>query len=430
MALFFFWVIFLAVLTVRKWTSSIIYTPVIVVLLPISCQFVSFSQVENRGITLSSYLVMIWLTALSMIRVAKHGNTSIRVTKLIAIFTLLLIFLALFNSSEIWESFKRSLPIIASFWVLLGMSSFKNNFNHSIVVNRQIFYSLTLFTTNVLIISVLSLGDQFMEKSIGITYSASFLRGGWFTIFSLHWAAIITSLIPFFIESKFNKNFGKTVWIILFFAASFILIFAYKRIYYIILFTGILNYIIYRFSNNRRKLLSYIAFYFIAISFIFVSYFIFLEYLEIRNKTLSFEEFQNEGRYMEFALYPEVVSERNLLFFLFGDELFVSGGKFEALDQIEIGRFLHNDFAHLLYGAGIVGVSIYLLIFWNIYSEGKQLLSEYRTQKHRFFYFLINTIIITSIISGFSDGILILINRVIPFYLIGVSLGFMKSKIT
>ncbi|MDP3463672.1 MAG: hypothetical protein Q8S18_12850 [Bacteroidales bacterium] len=267
-----------------------------------------------------------------------------------------------------------------------------------------------------------------MEKSIGFSYSASFLRGGWFTVFSLHGAAIITSLIPFFIEAKSHKNFSKTAWLLLFLSASFILIFTYKRIYYIILFTGILYYLIYRFSDNRRKLLSYIAFYIVTISFIFLSYYVFLEFLEIRNKTFSFQEFQNEGRYMEFALYPEVVTERNLLFFFFGDELFVSGGKFAALDQIELGRFLHNDFAHLLYGSGTIGLFLYLLIYYTIYRESKLLLSFNRTKQSRFFYYLIITVIITTIISSFSDGILTLINRVIPFFLIGFSLVVMKSQ--
>lgn len=152
---------------------------------------------------------------------------------------------------------------------------------------------------------------------------------------------------------------------------------------------------------------------------------------ESRGRDISIESLNNEGRALEFIYYPVVVlNEKNPVLFLFiGRDLFNSQNKFFDLNQNvgEFGgRFLHSDYAHLLYGSGIIGLLIYISIFVSILLRANKFLKV----RHDLRYLAIGSIIIVVCIlaGGLGDGILSLPNRLLPMYLLGVFMSYLHSE--
>ncbi|MBN2172482.1 MAG: hypothetical protein JW731_00015, partial [Bacteroidales bacterium] len=155
-------------------------------------------------------------------------------------------------------------------------------------------------------------------------------------------------------------------------------------------------------------------------------------FLQKRQSNIS-AGIKNEGRTLELTLYPEVVSERPnpIVFLFFGDELFTSSNKFDVLNNEIAGgqaRFLHNDYAHLLYGTGIVGLFCYLFILYSIFKIGWR---YKKRQKDIYSWTIAVGIVLASLqlfISGLGDGLLTLQSRVYIFYFAGMLISHFRNK--
>jgi hypothetical protein len=147
-----------------------------------------------------------------------------------------------------------------------------------------------------------------------------------------------------------------------------------------------------------------------------------------RFQTQTSTTYIEEGRGIELKLYPDYVKKKGFNTFFFGEEIFHSAGKYSFIETTlhDESRILHSDYANLLYGSGIIGISFYLLLFliiiFNVIylSKGKHEMGKYKL--------LFFSIVIPLLINGFSDGILAMSNRAISFYLIGSILGIMWNR--
>ena len=89
--------------------------------------------------------------------------------------------------------------------------------------------------------------------------------------------------------------------------------------------------------------------------------------------------------------------------------------------------FLHNDFAHLLFGSGLVGSFLYLSILFFLIKK-----SVFVIKLDNSILKFIGTgsliLVAAIIISGLGDGILSVQNRIVPFYTLGLFLGYARNK--
>lgn len=427
MIILILWIVIFGLLLYFEGTNTLLYTPVLVVLQTISWQIVSYSQTIDRGIILSNYLLMLFLIILSSIKIVKNKHAFGFIHKIIILWVILLLIQSFISSSDVWESIKRSMHIIASLMVLLGILSTRFNEHNYLIARKQVYYFLIIFSANIVFLSIFDLGEPFYEKLLGkSTYTAPFLRGGWFTVYSMHGVAIITALLPFMNKLK-PKVIGIKWSIIIYIVTASILILTFKRTYFLILAFGMLSYLLFTLYISRRNFFISLLIILLTTSFSFLAFDTFKASISTRSKILSVDEFVAEGRFIEFATYPNVVNDEGVVFLLFGRELFVSAGKFKALEQAERGRFLHNDFSHLIYGTGLIGLLTYLFIFYTLYAISKKYYINKMTTQNRYMFYGIIIIITTTLISGTGDGILTMINRVVPFYLIALYLSIMRD---
>jgi len=345
-----------------------------------------------------------------------------------------LLILSLTLSSDPWLSFKSSLPIISSLTLFLSLYNsfiYPNN-KYIKITYYQLVGFLLLFLVNTLILSIFGLGGQLMMgREFGVTSAAPFLRMGQFTHFDGHAIAIITPMLLASTEI-YKKGLRSWFTILIIVVVTLLLLLITKRSYLITLIIGILIYFIYFFFYSKTRVKSIISVFFIVfLTIIFLRDF-YEFFIQTRSDAMQ-TEFVMQGRNQEIILYPEVVKyhPQPTKFILLGEELFNSSGKFRILDLVisgGTGRFLHNDYAHLLYGSGIIGLFLYISILIKSVLKG----NGFRKKVKGSFEFALSVcsilLAIGLLTSGYADGILSLVNRAVPFYFLGVFLCFLRSK--
>lgn len=427
-----FWIILYLHFLISRNNRTILYLPVVVILTKLSMQFVAFYE-YNRAVILLNYTLILYVVLLSIIEIQKSKNRFLHSKYLksrIYIFILLVFVLAFINSSKTWESLKLGVGIIAS---LLAFSAMYNRriteseFNLGI---KNIVISLALFSLNFGFLTLLKLGPSLNEFSYMEGYSDSVLRTGTFGFFELHGFIILSSLVLFY-RDVIGNIFWKNASTISSLVIIVMTILTFKRTYIAVIAFGILAYYILKVASSKNKIIVFI----LSLLSIGVLYFIFNPLIDMFLKARESQEtllaLSESGRALEFLLYPSVVMEQKnpVLFFLFGKEIFTSSGVFSALNYgIQKGRFLHNDYAHILYGTGIVGLFLYLSIIISIVKNGTYYLKN-KSIKLKTLGVGSIILILGIFVSGLGDGILSFHNRVIPFFAIGLFLSAAKTKL-
>jgi len=436
MILLAFWLLLYFIIFLRYRENSIFYIPIIIVLNKISRELISVSApIEESGFVIMEYSMMIFSIFVSFIYLHKRKFFKFDlISKTIILLVLYLFILSLTTSSDPWVSFKSCFPIVTSLSVFLA---FYNSFiipGEKVIriVYFQLILFLLIFLGNVVFLTAFNLGGPLiMGKDYGVTSAALFLRMGQFTHFEVHAVAIIS---PLLLTSMDIYRQGMKSWFSLFMIIIIAILFFLitKRSYLINLGVGIIVYYILYFFYSKYKERSFISLFTIGLlAFLFLGEF-YRFYLTARSDALQ-TEFIMQGRNQEMLLYPEVVKdhENPTKFLLIGEELFNSSGKFKILDLMIGGgaeRFLHNDFAHILYGSGIIGLGMYLFILISILLKANKFR---KTMINRFDFSLSVSslmLVIGLMVSGYGDGILSVINRIIPFYFLGVFLSFLRSR--
>ena len=117
------------------------------------------------------------------------------------------------------------------------------------------------------------------------------------------------------------------------------------------------------------------------------------------------KEFEKEGRYKEFFYVIEEFKETPLIHKLFGNETF-NTGQFFGMKYFHRTRMIHGDFSAFFYGAGLVGIGMYLSLFIMILNYGIMYLKRYsnivniREMLASFFSLLFATFLVSATGSG------------------------------
>jgi hypothetical protein len=257
----------------------------------------------------------------------------------------------------------------------------------------------------------------------------SFIYFGHTNFFQLFPWVYLLMVFPYFLISQKNLLFYTAVWI----ASLLIIIIIAKRTYIYITLIGIALTLV-PFYVTRRKLSSLFFFSIIMIITFYSSRGLINKYFfQARAVSLEHSYFE-EGRFYELSSYKiEIIDREPITHILIGKELFNSQGKFfhytSDIIQKDKRRILHSDFSTLLYGSGIIGMGLYLIllisagIYFSRITRHLKIDSTKLQIIKNFFWSLLFVIFF----NGFSDGILGFSNRFIPFMLLGSFLGIFNN---
>lgn len=433
MLLFVIWFLIYSYLFDKYRSRVIFFLPVIVIIQKISTELIAINSTEYfRELILLEYGLIFFIIFISLFTLNISGSYKLDVLSKLALFLCVFLLILTFTfSSDPWLSFKRSLKITASLLVFVAVYNIKVTDRDIYLVGKQLYYFIVFFVINILFLSVFNLGkahNQFVEN---VTSLGSLVHFGQFNHFECHGIAIITSLL-FSLKFLLKKKRCQNILLISSLLVFFVFLIIAKRTYVAIILLGVVFHLLISVFDVRQKTKSSIRVLLIIIISGIILAGTFREFLQARSSENDIEVIANSGRTLELLLYPEVVrDEKNSIsFFLFGKELLNSAGKFSIIDNaISKGRqrFLHNDYAHLLYGSGVIGLLVYILILLILlrYSFHNK-----RIAKNQFEWQIsISSIILVLgiFVSGYGDGILSLINRVVPFYALGMFLSYMRK---
>ena len=221
--------------------------------------------------------------------------------------------------------------------------------------------------------------------------------------------------------------------------ALFVIIFSLKRGAILALICATLAYLVY--TGKRTK--TAVRFVLVGLLMIFIlNNNIESFYKRFESRTTERNELQNEGRYKEIFYIFQEFENSNPVEIMFGNEPFNS----DVVMAKYFGRKrrLHVDYNILLHGAGIFGLSIYLIIYFNLFKIARRMkrksintISEYSNKEN---FALVISILILSLVMGFSGGLQFISYRVMLFLAIGYYMGHLiytqskpidlKSKMT
>ncbi len=331
--------------------------------------------------------------------------------QLIIFFTAYLIVLAFLSSnfeiSFVDGALKTAIPF---FMIPIGIMA--SRMKKNLLIKPMIWVIIILLINYVF--------SQFFKLGVSIYEKDSFYKGG-----ATASAPVIIALSLLIIFHAFNIKklpYGRIITIMIVSSALFVIIFSLKRGAILALICATLTYLIY--TGKRAKTAG--RFIIIGLIMIFIlnnnldSF-----YKRFESRTTERNELQNEGRYKEIFYIFQEFEKSNPGQIIFGSEPFNS----DVVMAKYFGRKrrLHVDYNILLHGTGCLGLLLYGLIYFNLFRMANQMkrktmteLNEYSNKEN---YALVVSILILSIIMGFSGGLQFISYRVMLFLATGYYLG-------
>lgn len=425
MLIFFIWLAVYFFLF-NKYKEKIIY------LLPVleAINILSRHFSDQVGIILSHYLFIIFALFVSLrILFSSKRYPNNFLTKSCYLFVILLLILAFSFSSNVWESFKRTLVVVTPFLIFTALYNMRNISNKTVYSSLKQYYTFVgVLVVYISILSVFGVGIKKDTEYISSEYISEFIKTGHVNFFDMFSIAIFISLY-FLFRKYFNRQKGRLTAFTL--VSFIILYFTYKRSYIIVVIIGLFLIPYLNSKTEKNKLIGIIKYVLFAIFLGVIVYVPLSTLIEKRGRGFDAEQIISEGRTIEILLYPQVVAieENPALFLLVGRELFYSSHAFYIITKEfhtgSEGRFLHSDYAHILYGSGFSGLIVYLTIYFLIIIEARKYLKEKSNKRYIAQGSLI--IVFCILVGGLGDGILSLPNRLPPMYLLGVFLSYLRS---
>lgn len=420
MILFLLFFILFLHLYIFKGKNAIIYVPIIALIIDIAQSFMGQIGEYSRASVLLHYL-MLALFFMIIFDILK-GDLRKRSRFNFGVFIFIIyLFILIPNSSDIWWTTKRILTSSISVLFLLGGYYYFKSFKDLRKLLNSVVVLIIIFEINVLISSIFNIG-------YGRFYEGEIIYLGSVILWSCY--GFVFSLILFPLFSQYLENIKKYFLIILLIAGIIILLLIVKRafIYAIILGFGSFFY----FTKPKRKVIKV----YLPVIILLLFSFKFLEPKLISRFRVRLDVITRniieEGRVKEVLLYPEVVQtfDSHLTFLLFGKDLFNSQGKYNIFEYVlnDEERRLHSDFTRLLYGAGIIGIIFYLIIFYKLFKKFryyKKFLPN--TYNYNILIGSFYAIFISLIFVEFAGGVLMSFSGFIPFLYLGAILGVIRN---
>lgn len=365
--------------------------------------------IANYSVILLEYFRVLIFIAVSLIILRKYYSKQLLLP---IIYFIIFLLAKSITTIDPYNSLKVSLSLSSYILLLSASFSYFKGIGHFEGLVNVLRLTLLLYLLNTVVFSYLGIGFDF--------YGQTNVYQGSIPLFTAY--GIMYTIILLFVLQKRTKIIDTFLML----SNSAILILMSKRASILLLILGvsiivILNRKIYFRSSN-------FIYFAILLAFVLsVFYLSFVQAMETRTRVSEFE-IAEEGRYLEYViLYGEVIESNDLLTFLFGKELFVEEGQF-GLNQsiLEVSaRRIHSDYAILLYGGGLVGLLLYLRLFYIMFKTFLTTRDVLKGQSKYRAAFL--AIFICLIFNGFVDSLTVASARAIPFVFLGGLLGVLFS---
>lgn len=409
--------------TEKYYSKAILIVKSISILIIFSILFDSIYYLQEEGSSNAIIRGIIFYLFILYILVLK---LKVKITILSAsIFLLITYWLLLVPfSSNVNLSLNTYSKVIIPFLLLLITSNLPPNS----IYFRYLFFSFATVIVITIFYAILSnlfnIGNASYAKNV-----ESFVRVG-LGDGKLYAQAVATIFLPFvWYNFKLSKK-NKIIIILLIFSSIIFSIISVRRTTLIIIFGGTLLFFI--FSNRIKNVFTVLPR--IALVILLSSplwYQSFVSRMSLRESTFSADyDIKEEARYMEIPfVLKETLFDSNVSRFLFGKELFNSAGNYA--DGIFKERRLHIDYMNILHGSGVVGIVLYLLIYYSlakyfniIYANNHTLSLESRSNLRGLFY----SFYYISLIISISGQMYEITFRVMIFVVLGIVLARLKNN--
>lgn len=383
--------------------------------------FASFIMQENSRsiIVLTNYIVVVVLMLFCILNYKISFNKiNILIILLLSYFMILLFF-----SSDQFISFNYYVKFVLGMAMFtLSYSAFKTKedimklFHASIII-------LTFGVGFFIITNMLGYGDSM--------YPGQFIYKG--QSHNLIWTMYsVATLVIFQMFFSNIRNIYKMYVMVLIALVIITLLLIFKRTPLIIIFVGIILYFgLYKYKYKVRFFIGLMIIFIIGISFYPIWFDSLKQNIYTRYDRLQgLKSFEREGRYLENIAVIQYVS-KNPLYIIFGSgEPFNSRHRYDAYSLLlKYDRQIHNNYANLLWSGGVIGLTLYIIIFLLIIK--KYLYFKKRSLKYSFEYLLALSGLVLSIIylvTGFSGGLTLIVYQSYILTCIGAFLGYLSFQ--
>ena len=366
-----------------------------------------FFAVIRGGILIS---LLLYLSA----NIFKNNKVSFNILLFVSYVIILLPF-----SSDYLYSINISTKVIIS--ILMFLIGY-NYFNNSTDIEKYYKYFMInylIFVLNILFVNIFNLG--------GYTYTdkIDFQAGG----YTDNWNILTYLLLiaPVVLLSQ-RKLFYKIVLFVLFIIITIVLLIAMKRIAITGFVVGYL--LIFYFYGEYSKAIKYVFIILISLFLLSPLYLSTLSVvLDARKERLNPESFEEETRYKEtIGVWEEILSFRRPLISLFGGEPFNS---FANREKTSFGfnsrRQYHVDYNLIASTCGIVGLLLYLNMYYRIFSRYYLIKKAISDKRSKMIGAVFLSLIITSLMTSLAGQMYAVTFRVILFLNAGILLGYINK---
>lgn len=333
------------------------------------------------------------------------------IPKIIPVFLIYLALLIPFSSSNIVVSFISYIKLFISLMMFPLGFHYIRTIDNLKRLNTSLIIVAFVICFNLIISQFYNLGQSAYVKD-------SFYTGGADTAITIS-LAIVVLMSPLIYPLYKTKSSRIITIIILVLAVAFIIV-NFRKGAIIGLLGGFFIYGI--FTSGKMKLFKYVI-PFLCVFFVISHFFgtVFQERFEAR--TDEKHSLQREGRYLETLVVWDEFCNKSLKHSLLGSEPFNSAYYFGR-------RSLHVDYNVLLHGTGIIGLSMYLLIYLTIiklfikYNELDKKTLYFKEMRAVFF-----SIITAALLIGFSRGLGSIGFQSILFLWLGAIIGISREQL-
>ena len=347
--------------------------------------------------------------------------------KIIYIYIIYIAILVYF-SSNIPYSLKNVLKSFVPLFYFGVAIAFVNNYKALNRLFKSMIILGILFIANLIISNLFNLG--------GSSYSADetdYLQTGSIYSEGLNSMGYYLILLPAIIQLyPFKRQYEKRIVLLMCFAIFISLLLVLKRGSLLIVFSGYIILLLFSQFKQRKRLIKTLLFSALALVLSFPLYEKMLyERINVRQDRLQLDSYESELRHTENELViKDIFYSGNKVWLFFGHEVLNSAGNYGGGVYRE--RQLHNDYAQLLNGSGIIGLSLYFLMNISILTyylklRKKILCAGLYGKKERLLNMVFWAFFLVYFILGFSGSIDSLIYNPIRFIFLGAIIGIFKN---
>ncbi|HOT16734.1 MAG TPA: hypothetical protein PLB07_03680 [Bacteroidales bacterium] len=402
------------ILVYRMKREFIYFIPIFNVLADVSFNYFDAFSAPTilRAVVLMLFLLMFWEQLLKM-----------DILRTMYLFFLYILIVMIF-SKELLVSFKAVAQVILSMSVFIAGYKYITSFQRY----RKLLESLTWVIIAGFIAAasgyVFDIGRT-LEYTVGAEYEGEPEFIGLLGSGGLYGPALALAMLPVIIQNRYRNMPRWVLWAVSAGLYIFIIL-NVRRTAILIPIIGIVSSLL--FYRRQTKVIRYLFFFAVTLALLAPVYRPLLEKrIEARAELGRFEKgfMQTESRYLEnLEMIREIREFKDPLAILsgIGHNIFA-----EHTDRGEIvRRMYHSDTAKLIYGTGLIGLFLYVMIYGQLLYmilkiPGVRILNEYRSGAL--------TIWIISLFVSFNGSITLVTFRTMSFLLMGAFIGMANGII-